>query len=107
MPTLRQEKISSAIKRLAGEFLTTYHNEGVIITPIKADISRNLDRSTIFITVFPEDKEKEILKFLKRKRSDFRNYVKKNIKIKSVPMFDFEIDLGEKNRQKIEKLSND
>jgi ribosome-binding factor A len=103
--TLRQEKVSSAIKRIAGEYININHSNNYMITPIKTDVSKDLEKSTIYVTVFPEEKEYEAIKNLKRKRSDFRDFFKNQIKIKTIPIFDFEIDLGEKNRQRIDDLS--
>ena len=42
--------------------------------------------------------------FAKRKRGELRDYLKQNLNIKSIPFIDIEIDLGEKNRQKIDEL---
>ena len=58
------------------------------------------------ITVFPEIHEKTALEFAKRKRSEFKEFVKENSKLGRIPMMDFEIDFGEKNRQKIDSLLN-
>ncbi|MCX6738955.1 MAG: ribosome-binding factor A, partial [Candidatus Parcubacteria bacterium] len=60
---------------------------------------------TVFVTVFPDAEEETALSFLKRKRSDFREYVKKNTRIKTIPVVDFEIDKGEKHRQRIDEIS--
>ena len=103
--TLRQDKISSTIKKLAGEFINLESDRESMITPIGANISKDLKNATIYVTIFPENKEEESLEFLKRKRSDFREFFKNQIKIKTIPSFDFEIDTGEKNRQRIEELS--
>ncbi|HJN63016.1 MAG TPA: ribosome-binding factor A [Candidatus Paceibacterota bacterium] len=103
--TLRQDKISSTIKKLAGEFINLESDRESMITPIGANISKDLKNATIYVTIFPENKEEESLEFLKRKRSDFREFFKNQIKIKTIPYFDFEIDTGEKNRQRIEELS--
>jgi hypothetical protein len=35
--------------------------------------------------------------------TDFKKYVKEHMQIHSVPFFDVKIDLGEKNRQRIEE----
>lgn len=76
-----------------------------MITVTDADISKDFKRSTIFFTAFPENKESTALAFLKRKRSDFRDYVKNHTEFRRIPFFEFSIDAGEKNRQKIEELS--
>ena len=43
--------------------------------------------------------------FAKRKRSEFRDYLKTESRLFKLPFVDFELDLGEKNRQKIDSLS--
>jgi ribosome-binding factor A len=63
-----------------------------------------MKRATIYITVLPIDKEKTALEFAKRKRADLRQFLKKNMPIKIIPFIDIAIDMGEKNRQKIDEL---
>jgi len=97
--------VSSSIKRVAGEYLKEKAGRESMITAIRADIGRDLKNSTVYVTVFPEEKETEALNFLKRKRGDFREFFKSRIKLKTVPFFDFKIDMGEKYRQRIEEIS--
>ena len=104
--TLRQEKVSSVIRKTAGEFIKSVSGKDSMITPIRAEVSKDLKNATIFVTIFPEDKEERALEFLKRKRSDFRDFFKNQAKMKTVPFFDFKIDMGEKHRQRIDELSN-
>ena len=103
--TLRQEKVSENIKHLAAEFLQKESSGGSLITVTNTDISKDLKKATIFITVFPESSEKSALDFAKRKRSDIRNYIRAKLKMKTLPFLDFDIDKGEKNRQRIDELS--
>jgi len=103
--TLKQDKISSAIKKIAGEFLNLESDRKSMITPIHADVSKDLKNATIYVTVFPDSNEKVALQFLKTKRTDFRDFFKNHIKLRTLPFFDFKIDTGEKNRQKVEALS--
>ncbi|MES2315286.1 MAG: 30S ribosome-binding factor RbfA [Patescibacteria group bacterium] len=100
----RNEKVAEAIKQLAAQFLARENNRTSLITVIHADASPDLKRATIYITVLPEDKEKEVLEFVKRKRGELRDVIKKTLSIKNVPFIDFAIDKGEKNRQKIDEL---
>lgn len=104
MATDRKEKVANLIKELSAEFLERENNRTSLITVTSANCSPDLKRGTIYITVLPDDKEKSALEFIKRKRSDLRNYIKKRINIKNIPFLDVEIDHGEKNRQKIDEL---
>jgi len=103
--TLRQEKVQGNIKHLAAEFLRKESSGGSLITVSNATISKDLKKATLFITVFPESKEKSALNFAKRKRSDIRNFIKVRLQMRTLPFLDFEIDQGEKNRQRIDELS--
>jgi ribosome-binding factor A len=104
--TLRQEKVSSLIKNLAGEFLQREAGKASMITVTKTDISRDLKNAKVYFSVFPEDKEVAALDFAKRKRTEFREFFRQRSKLRVVPFFDFDIDLGEKSRQKIDGLTN-
>lgn len=100
----RQEKVSILLKETVARFLQKENNNSSLITVTKAKISPDFKKSTIYITVFPENKEKGALDFAKRKRKEIRDYIKKNVIMKNIPFIDIEIDKGEKNRQKIDEL---
>ncbi|OGI65388.1 hypothetical protein A3A95_00870 [Candidatus Nomurabacteria bacterium RIFCSPLOWO2_01_FULL_39_18] len=100
----RTDGVANQIKELSAEFLGREGNKTSLITVTHATCSPDLKRATIFITVFPADKEKGALEFAKRKRPELREFIKKNVPIKIIPFIDIAIDLGEKNRQKIDEL---
>ena len=100
----RKEKIANYIKELSAEFLSRENNRSSLITVTSADVSPDLKRATVFITVLPDSKEPAALSFAKRKRGELREFLKKNMQIKTIPFIDIDIDLGEKNRQKIDEL---
>ena len=104
--TLRQEKVRENIKNLVAQFLGRESNRTSLITVTNADLSRDFKKSTIFITVLPDSSEKSALDFVKRQRSDIRSFVKSKLSMKTTPFLDFEIDYGEKNRQRIDELSS-
>ncbi|OGI85934.1 hypothetical protein A3A01_00840 [Candidatus Nomurabacteria bacterium RIFCSPLOWO2_01_FULL_39_17] len=102
--TNRNEKVTNFIKELGAQFLGRENNRTSLITVTRAIVSPDLKRATLFITVLPDDKEHDALEFAKRKRGEFREFLKKNMQIKVIPFVDIAIDLGEKNRQKIDEL---
>ncbi len=101
----QKEKIRSYIIRLAAEFILAEASKASLITVTDCRIADNMRDMTILLSVLPESEEEHALNFLKRKRSEFRNYVKKHSRLKYIPYFDFEIDFGEKNRQAIEEIA--
>ena|SRR3989344_3521936 len=102
--TARNEKVANFLKEQAALFLGRVDNNTSLITVTGANCSPDLKRATVFITVFPVTKEKEALAFSRRKRSELREFLKKNMTTKIIPFIDIAIDQGEKNRQKIDEL---
>ncbi len=100
----RNEKVANQIKELTAQFLARENNRTSLITVTSASCSPDLKRATIFMTVLPESKETSALEFAKRQRTELRELLKKNMTTKNIPFVDFAIDLGEKNRQKIDEL---
>jgi ribosome-binding factor A len=104
MPSQRQEKVANIIKELSAQFLERENNRTSLVTVTYANCSPDLKKATVYITVLPDDKEHDALDFAKRKRGELRDFLKKNLSIKTIPFVDIAIDQGEKNRQKIDEL---
>lgn len=101
---IRDERLKEILRDLGARFLMDGSNGSSLIT-VTSVIQRNGGKyATIFFTVFPEEYQKTALEFAKRKRSEFKAYVKEHSRLGHIPQLDFEIDLGEKNRQKIDSL---
>jgi len=101
---IRQEKLRGLLMGLAAQFLQTQASGTSMITVTDCKVSDNMRTAMIRISVLPEDGEEAALSFAKRKRHDFRNYVKSNARLKYIPFIDFEIDKGEKHRQRLDEL---
>ncbi|MBI3888804.1 ribosome-binding factor A [Candidatus Nomurabacteria bacterium] len=100
----RNEKVANNIKELTAQYLGRENNKSSLITVTGCTVSPDLKRATIFITVLPDSKQDAALFFVKRNLKDVREFLKENLAIKIIPFLDVEIDLGEKNRQKIDEL---
>ena len=100
----KSEKVRDQVKALAAQFLQRESNHLSLITVTDVRLNHDGGLAHIFFTVLPQDKEKAALEFSKRKRSEFREFVKKNSRIQRLPFFDFAIDEGEKNRQRADEL---
>ncbi|MBP9851395.1 MAG: ribosome-binding factor A [Candidatus Pacebacteria bacterium] len=104
LPTGRQEKIANLLRELTAQFLAREANRTSLLTVTSTNVSADLKKGTVYISVLPASAEKAALDFCKRQRSALRDHLKKNMETKSVPFLDFEIDYGEKNRQRIDEL---
>ena len=102
--TNRNEKIGEILRDLGARYLHENSNNSSLITVTSVQLSKDSKYATIFFTVFPPEFEKTALEFAKRKRGEFKTFVKENSALGRIPFLDFEIDLGEKNRQKIDRL---
>jgi len=101
---VKDEKLIELFRNLAAQFISRESNRTSLITVTGASLSDDRKYVTIFLSVYPDDKEGEAIKFVSRQRSEFKEFVKGHARIGKIPFFDFKIDKGEKNRQKIESL---
>ena len=90
---------------MAGEFMARESNVKALITITHADISPNFKDVKIFFSVLPQSMEEQALRFAKRSRSDFRQYIMTHSRLHPIPTVDFEVDFGEKNRQRVDELT--
>ena len=103
--TFHQEKIESLLARLVGEFLSHEAGPVSLITVTRVTFNEKSKHATVFLSVLPEDKEAGALAFAKRQSSELREYVREKAKLRILPIFEFVIDIGEKNRQKMDDIS--
>lgn len=105
MISKKEEQIKKVLLHLAGEFLAREAGPQSLITATRAEMSPDLKYISIFISVFPESAEKAALDFCKRERSALREFVKEKSSLHFPPTIYFELDIGEKNRQRIDELT--
>ncbi|MFA7310201.1 MAG: ribosome-binding factor A [Candidatus Paceibacterota bacterium] len=105
MASRRQIQVAETLAHLAADFFARESNGQSLVTVTHADVSPDLKNVMIYFTVMPEKFQNNALQFAKRNRTEFRDYVKTHASMKFLPTFDFEIDLGELNRQRIDELT--
>jgi ribosome-binding factor A len=101
----RQKRVAELIREIATKMISRESNGTSLITVTNVDISPDLKQCTVFVSIFPESATDSALNFLKRKRKELKQEVKHNSNLRNIPFFDFDLDEGEKNRQKIEEIS--
>jgi ribosome-binding factor A len=102
----RKFKIQEVLREIVSTFINGETNKTSLITVTRVDVSPNLSTCDIYVTVFPESAEESALNFLKRKRIDTKDAIKKRMHMRKIPFVDFKIDEGEKNRQRIQDISS-
>lgn len=111
MENTKDARLKDIIKEFAGKFIQLESNYTSLITVTDVVLADRGRRATIFFTVLPvgketlESKEAAAIDFMKRKRGEFREYITEHSRLARIPFFDFAIDFGEKNRQKIDEIS--
>lgn len=105
MAKRRELKAPILIKKLAAEFVSRNISlPGAVITASRVEIKAGFKEVKIFLSVWPEEKEKEAMYSIAEAENGFYEYMMKNFKIKYMPRFSFEIDKGERARRKIEEI---
>ncbi len=105
----RNERLAEALRAASAEFLVREAlppPHGALITVTRAEVAESGTRATIFMTVFPDTLEEAALKFANRSRHDFAEFFSTRVKGVVLPRIEFLIDRGEKNRQRLDELSN-
>lgn len=103
----KDEKAAELLAHFAAEYFSQESNRDSLITVTRAEVYDKGRRANVFFTALPQEKEQAALEFMRRRRSDFRQYVMDKKSFGFAPRVDFEIDLGEHNRQRIDELSNE
>jgi len=102
--TERQIKIGLTLRNIAQTFFQKESSGTSLITVTKADISRDLKHTDIYITVLPKSKEAHALAFAKRMRTDLRTEIKHKLQIRTIPNVEIKIDEGEIARQMMDDV---
>ena len=103
MTSARQDKMRQLLRELAANFFNREAGRQSLITVTDATISPDFKQATIYITTIPSSEEEKALEFARRKRSELREFLK-DAKFRTLPLLEVKLDMGERNRQKIDDL---
>ena len=103
--TFKDEKLKDQIHKWAAEFLQRESTGQSLITVTDVKIGSEAREATILFTVLPESKQDAALEFARRQLSDFRIFMNEKVKTGRMPYFHFDIDRGEKHRQRIDEIT--
>jgi ribosome-binding factor A len=98
-------KLKEIIRELAAEYFSRESNRQSLITITDVEVYNRGGTARILMTVLPESAETAALEFARRQLTEFRQHVTQHSRIGRVPFFDIAIDVGEKNRQRIDEVS--
>lgn len=98
-------KLKEILRELIAEYFSRESNRQSMITITDIDMFNHASKARILITVLPEEKEQLALEFAQRHLAELREHIMKNSRINHVPFLEVAIDVGEKNRRRIDELS--
>ncbi len=101
----KREITAEIIHRLASKFILEEGGQSSLLTVTRVELSPTGKEAKIFFTTLPEKEEDTALKFLERKTPEFQRYIRDESRIGIIPHVNFKIDYGERNRQRLDKLS--
>lgn len=93
------------MRHQAAEFVVRESSPASLITITRVMLAPSGKLAHIYFTTLPEAAEDTALKFLTRKGSEFVDYVRNHTKIGIIPTLRFEIDYGERNRQRLDQIT--
>lgn len=98
------ERKEQLLRDIAGEFVARTANRTSLITVTRVVTDEKHNSARIFISVLPETQEHAAADFLNRNVHEFKEFVLERLRIGRLPRFTFIIDIGEKNRQRVDEL---
>ena len=105
MRPLKKEKMNEILLRLAADFALRESTPASLITMTRVELNPSGKVADIYFTTLPETQQDTALKFLERKGSEFMKFVRNKSKIGIIPHLRFKIDYGERNRQRLDEIS--
>ena len=103
----RNHKIEEHIKEIVAIVIERESNKSALLTVTRVEVFDRGRTAMIYLSVLPESGETSAINFLKRKRPEMREAVKKQLKIRTIPFLDVQIDKGQKALHTIEALLNE
>ena len=91
---------------MAAEFILREATSASLITVTRVALSDTAKVANIYFTTLPDAEQDTALKFLQRKAPEFKDYARDHSRVGMLPELRFQIDYGERNRQKLDTLTS-
>lgn len=102
----RVEKVNQNIKRELSEIIEREQDfkNKAIVTLTRVETSGNLIQSKVWISVIPDEYQKEVLDALKKKVYDIQQEINKRLRMRPVPKIKFLTEEETKKAARIEEI---
>lgn len=102
----RIEKINELIRKSVSDIIlkNLSFKEGVFVTIVKVDTSRDLRYTRVFTSIFPEGETDYVQKTLKKELYQIQFQLNKKLHMRPLPRIEFRVDMTEAQADEIEKI---
>lgn len=102
----RQKKVSSLVKEVLSQALFEYVQDSSsgLITITRITMTKDLRNAYIYLSIFDQDKQEQILELLNEKKGYLRKAVASKTNLKYNPMLIFSLDPVSAHEDRIDKL---
>lgn len=100
----KKERLVSLMTEIASSFVRFEVDPTAMVTVTRTELSEDLKTAKFLISVFPNEKEREILASLNKKNSIFKNYLRTKTRMKFLPLAFFELDRSWETELKISNV---
>lgn len=101
----RKARLSALYHKVVSFFLERELSlAGAFVTVTKVEVTDNLEQLTVYVSIWPDEKEGEVLRELGRLRRKLRLHLAEKVKAKFAPQIEFALDESEKKRIAFEEL---
>ena len=100
----KKERLISLLAEIASSFVRFEVDPKAMVTVTRTELSDDSKTAKFLVSVFPKNKEREILASLNKKNSVFKNYLRTKTRMKSLPSAFFELDRSWEIELKIDKI---
>ncbi len=87
-----KEKLASALMVAAAEFINRESNRRSLVTVTRVDLGERGRAATVFVSVMPQEQTHAVMDFLSRQEGEFKQYLRNNMRIRSIPRVVFMAD---------------
>lgn len=102
----RQQRYSELIKEELGKILFNFLDVGsdTLVTVTRAEISDDLFHATVWVSIYPADKAKDIMNRIQKSIYEIQQIFNRKMRVRPVPKLRFEIDRNPEQAGHIEEL---
>ena len=100
----KKEKLVSLMNEVASSFVRFEVDPNAMVTVTRTELSEDSRTVKFLVSIFPKNKEREILASLNKKNSVFKNYLKTKTRMKFLPSAFFDLDRSWEVELKIGKI---